>query len=122
MVPDLLDFFMYNLKNYDFNYEKMAGSKLWHTGGRIGIGLINHYRDIVSRELEASRRFEPPMHVDLIAEKAETITSLGTQCGEGWLLAGEMTELIDSGVENIVCLQPFACLPNHVTGKGMIRQ
>ena len=55
------------------------------------------------------------------AKKAETVTSLGTQCGEGWLLAGEMTELIDSGVENIVCLQPFACLPNHVTGKGMIK-
>ncbi len=121
VVPDLLDFFMYNLKNYDFNYEKMAGSRLWHTGGRLGINLINHYRDMVSRELEASRRFDPPMHVDRIAEKAETITSLGTQCGEGWLLAGEMTELIDSGVENIVCLQPFACLPNHVTGKGMIR-
>ena len=46
------------------------------------------------------------MAIDKIAEKAETVTSLGTQCGEGWLLAGEMTELLDSGVENIVCLQP----------------
>ena len=83
--------------------------------------LLYHYRDMVSRELRASRRFSAPNHIDEIAEKAETVTSLGTQCGEGWLLAGEMTELIDSGVENIVCLQPFACLPNHITGKGMIK-
>ena len=47
--------------------------------------------------------------------------SIGNQCGEGWLLTGEMVELIRSGVENIACLQPFACLPNHVTGKGMMK-
>ncbi len=121
VVPDLLDFFMYNLKNYDFNYEKMAGTYKWHLFGRIGMKVLYHYRNIISRELEASKRFTAPSHIDEIAEKAETVTSLGTQCGEGWLLAGEMTELIDNGVENIVCLQPFACLPNHVTGKGMIK-
>ena len=121
VVPDLLDFFMYCLKNNDFNYEKMAGSYSMHMISRIGMKLIYRYRDVISKELIASRRFEPPMHIDKIAEKAETVTSLGTQCGEGWLLAGEMTELLDSGVENIVCLQPFACLPNHVTGKGMIK-
>ncbi|MGI6206076.1 MAG: acyl-CoA dehydratase activase-related protein [Anaerovoracaceae bacterium] len=121
VVPDLLDFFMYCMKNYEFNYKEMAGSYVWYKGTRLGIDAINHYRNVVVRELEKSKRFEPPLHVDKIAEKAEKVTSLGTQCGEGWLLAGEMTELIDSGVENIVCLQPFACLPNHVTGKGMIR-
>ena len=121
VVPDLLDFFMYNLKNFDFNYEKMAGSYMTHLVGRAGMKLIYHFRDIISRELDASSRFTSPLHIDKIAKKAETVTSLGTQCGEGWLLAGEMTELIDSGVENIVCLQPFACLPNHVTGKGMIK-
>jgi predicted nucleotide-binding protein (sugar kinase/HSP70/actin superfamily) len=121
VVPDLLDFFMYKLKNFDFNYEKMAGSYKMHLIGRTGMKFIYHFRDIINRELEQSKRFTAPMHIDKIAQKAETVTSLGTQCGEGWLLAGEMTELIDSGVENIVCLQPFACLPNHVTGKGMIK-
>ena len=121
VVPDLMDFMMYCLKNYDFNYHEMAGTKGWYLLSKAGIGAINHYRKIVADALRESRRFEPPLHVDEIAEKAETVTSLGTQCGEGWLLAGEMTELIDSGVENIVCLQPFACLPNHVTGKGMIK-
>ena len=48
--------------------------------------------------------------------------SLGNQTGEGWLLTGEMVELIESGVKNIICMQPFACLPNHVVGKGMIKE
>lgn len=48
--------------------------------------------------------------------------SLGNLNGEGWLLTGEMVELIHSGIENVVCLQPFACLPNHITGKGMVRE
>ncbi|MBR5228623.1 MAG: 2-hydroxyacyl-CoA dehydratase [Firmicutes bacterium] len=121
VVPELLDFFMYNLKNHDFNYEKMAGSYKMKMFGRIGMKVIYFYRNIINRELNNSKRFDAPHHIDKIAEKAETVTSLGTQCGEGWLLAGEMTELIDSGVPNIVCLQPFACLPNHVTGKGMIK-
>ena len=121
VVPDLMDFLMYCMKNYDFNYHQMAGTKGWYFLSKAGIEAIQHYRKIVVDALEASTRFDPPLHVDKIAEKAETVTSLGTQCGEGWLLAGEMTELIDSGVENIVCLQPFACLPNHVTGKGMIK-
>lgn len=48
--------------------------------------------------------------------------SIGNQYGEGWFLAGEMIELINSGVPNVVCIQPFACLPNHVVGKGVIKR
>jgi predicted nucleotide-binding protein (sugar kinase/HSP70/actin superfamily) len=73
------------------------------------------------KALRKSRRFHEPLHIEDLAAKAEKVTSLGNQCGEGWLLAGEMVELIDSGVENIVCMQPFACLPNHVVGKGMMK-
>ena len=47
--------------------------------------------------------------------------SMGNQYGEGWFLAGEMIELISSGVPNVICIQPFACLPNHVVGKGVIK-
>ena len=64
---------------------------------------------------------KPPAFISETADKAQEILSLGSQCGEGWLLTGEMVELIDSGVENIACLQPFACRPNHVTGKGMMK-
>ena len=78
-------------------------------------------RKTARQALDESKRFKPPAFISETAEKAQEIISLGNQCGEGWLLTGEMVELIDSGVENIVCMQPFACLPNHVTGKGMLK-
>ena len=73
------------------------------------------------KALQKSSRFHQPMYIKDIADKAQEIISLGNQCGEGWLLTGEMVDLIDDGVENIICMQPFACLPNHVTGKGMMK-
>ena len=121
VVPDLLDFLLYCFKNPDFNYKKMAGRWVSYVGCKLGTRYIYHWRRPIEDALERSHRFEKPQHIDEIAEKAERITSLGTQCGEGWILAGEMMEFVDSGIENIVCLQPFACLPNHVVGKGMIR-
>ncbi len=57
-----------------------------------------------------------------LAHKAQKFLSLANQSGEGWFLTAEMIELLDSGVNNILCLQPFACLPNHITGKGMIKK
>ena len=63
-----------------------------------------------------------PGHIAEIAENAKNVLQLGHCTGEGWFLTGEMIELINSGVHNIVCVQPFACLPNHVTGKGMIKE
>ncbi len=121
VVPDLLDFVMYSIKNADFNYEKMAGKMSAHMLGRAAMKIVYTFRKPVEKALKESKRFHPPLHIDEIAKKAENVTSLGTQCGEGWLLVGEMQELIDDGVDNIVCLQPFACLPNHIVGKGMIK-
>ena len=71
--------------------------------------------------LKASKHFTPTSEIGHLAKMAQEYVSLGNQCGEGWLLTGEMVELIEDGVENIACLQPFACLPNHVTGKGMMK-
>jgi predicted nucleotide-binding protein (sugar kinase/HSP70/actin superfamily) len=68
-----------------------------------------------------SARFSPPATIWELADKAKKILSLGNQTGEGWYLTAEMIELIDKGVKNILCMQPFACLPNHITGKGMIK-
>ena len=61
------------------------------------------------------------MHIEDIAEQTKPFLSIGNQYGEGWFLTGEMIELIKTGVPNIVCIQPFACLPNHVVGKGVIK-
>ncbi len=75
----------------------------------------------MKKQLEKSTRFSKPKHIKELADMASPILSLGNQTGEGWFLTAEMIELIESGTSNIVCLQPFACLPNHVTGKGMIK-
>ena len=74
------------------------------------------------KELERSDRFTAPPHIEELAQYAKPIVSLGNQTGEGWFLTGEMVELIKQGAPNIVCTQPFACLPNHVVGKGVIKE
>jgi predicted nucleotide-binding protein (sugar kinase/HSP70/actin superfamily) len=74
------------------------------------------------KALEESERFAAPQSIYEIAKGAKQHLSLGNQTGEGWFLTGEMVELIKSGVKNILCLQPFGCLPNHITGKGMIKE
>ena len=73
------------------------------------------------KALRESKRFQEPAYIENTAKEASQIASMGNQCGEGWLLTGEMIELIKDGATNIACLQPFACLPNHVIGKGMMK-
>ena len=72
--------------------------------------------------LEASTRFEPYPSVWVVAEKAAQVLSLCNTMGEGWLLTAEMCDLIETGTPNIVCCSPFACLPNHVVGKAVIKR
>jgi len=121
VVLDLIDFFLYGMYSKQYNYENLSGDKKVARLNMIAVKVIETFRSSARNALNSSKRFHGPAHIRETAEKAQKITSLGNQCGEGWLLTGEMVELLDSGVENIVCLQPFACLPNHVTGKGMIK-
>ncbi len=121
VVLDLLDFFLYGMYSKEFNYKHLSGSRKQMDINKLGIKAVEMLRGNARKALEESRRFKPPAYINETAAKAQQIISLGNQCGEGWLLTGEMVELIDSGVENIVCMQPFACLPNHVTGKGMLK-
>jgi predicted nucleotide-binding protein (sugar kinase/HSP70/actin superfamily) len=121
VVLDLIDFFLYGMYSKEYNYKNLSGSYKEMFVNNIAIKVIEWFREPARRALNASKRFHGPLRIEELAEKAKKIISLGNQCGEGWLLTGEMIELIDSGVENIVCLQPFACLPNHVTGKGMLK-
>ena len=79
-------------------------------------------RGAAAKALAESEHFDPPAHIEDLAKMATDIVSCGNQTGEGWFLTGEMLELIHSGVNNIVCTQPFACLPNHVVGKGVIKE
>ena len=121
VVLDLTDFFLYGMYSKEFNYRHLSGTYQAMMMNKAAIAVIEFFRKPMRKALEESKRFHQPMRIKNIADKASEIISLGNQCGEGWLLTGEMVDLIDDGVENIVCMQPFACLPNHVTGKGMMK-
>lgn len=121
VVLDLVDFFLYGMYSKKFNYETLSGSYKDYKVNQMAIALIEMFRKPLRDALRASKRFEEPSRIEHTAHEASAIASIGNQCGEGWLLTGEMIELIKSGAENIACLQPFACLPNHVTGKGMMK-
>ena len=122
VVPDLLDFFMYSAFGQEFKYKYLSGTKREQVIYRYAIKIMELYRTTYRNALKASRRFFPPQSIYKTSEGASKILSLGHQMGEGWLLTGEMVELMEQGINNIICMQPFACLPNHVTGKGMLRE
>lgn len=122
VVPDLLTFFSYCCFN-SIQKHKYLGGKLKSTLLSEGaMKLIEHYQKPMIRALEQSHRFDPPEDIRTLAKYAQPIVSLCNQTGEGWFLTAEMIELIHSGVNNIVCTQPFGCLPNHVVGKGVIKE
>ncbi|KZL92744.1 2-hydroxyacyl-CoA dehydratase [Clostridium magnum] len=121
VVPDLIDFFLYSALDEDFKYKYLSGSKKAQILGNTLVKIIEMYRNVIRKELVKSKRFNSPVTISRLAELAQEIISLGNQTGEGWLLTAEMIELIESGTPNIICAQPFACLPNHVTGKGVIK-
>lgn len=121
VVPDLTDFLMYCCYNETFKYKQLSKPRFNKFVGDVSMMYMNHYRKHLIRALKKSNRFYPPMTIKELGDLVTPGVSLGNQAGEGWLLTAEMVELITSGVENIVCVQPFGCLPNHVTGKGMIK-
>ena len=122
VCPDLIDFFMYSLYNANFKAEYLGKKKSSAKINNFLIWFIERYRKCANDALAASKRFHPTVPIQKLAEYASPIVSCGNQTGEGWFLTGEMIELIKSGVPNIVCTQPFGCLPNHVVGKGVIKE
>ncbi|MBQ7895947.1 MAG: 2-hydroxyacyl-CoA dehydratase, partial [Oscillospiraceae bacterium] len=121
VVPDLLDFMNYSVYNGVYKHKYLGLPKKSEIVAKLSVWAIKELRKPAIDALEKSRRFEPPMPIEEVAKLAKPFLSLGNQYGEGWFLTGEMVELIKSGAPNIVCIQPFACLPNHVVGKGVIK-
>ena len=121
VVPDLMDFLNYSIYNGKYKSEFLGAKKSSDFIADTAVKLIRQIRKPALEALEKSKRFEAPMPIEQIGEITKPFLSLGNQYGEGWFLTGEMIELIQSGVPNIVCIQPFACLPNHVVGKGVIK-
>ena len=122
VMPDLMDFLLYSFYNSNFKAEHLGTKKSTARLCNAGIALLEYLRRTARKELSASRHFTPPSSINELAEMAKGFVSLGNQTGEGWFLTGEMLELIHSGVNNIICTQPFGCLPNHIVGKGVIKE
>ena len=121
VMPDLLDFLLYCFYNSNFKADNLGGKRSTAHLCNMGISLLEYFRRTCRRELERSTHFLPPARIQDLASMAKHYVSLGNQTGEGWFLTGEMLELIHSGTTNIVCTQPFGCLPNHIVGKGVIK-
>ena len=122
VVPDLMDFLNYCVYSDQYLTEFLGGTKSSDIVSKILVKAIRQIRKPALEALEASERFDAPMPIEEIAKQTKPFLSIGNQYGEGWFLTGEMIELIKMGVPNIVCIQPFACLPNHVVGKGVIKR
>ena len=122
VMPDLLDFFNYCAYNNIFKAKYLGKSKKGATISKIVIWALEALRKEAVKSFRKSKRFHPPVHISKLADYAKDVVSIGNQTGEGWFLTGEMLELMHSGVYNIVCTQPFACLPNHIVGKGVIKE
>lgn len=121
-VPDLIGFLLYCCYNSNFKHKYLGGKTKTKVFSNTAISIIEFYRKDLKKALQKSNRFKAPSNIEQLAQYAEPFVSLGNQTGEGWLLTAEMVELIHMGINNIVCTQPFACLPNHITGKGVIKK
>lgn len=121
VVPDILDFFLYSVYNGKFKSEKLGAKKISWFLAKQFIKVAEFYRRPMVKALERSKYYETPTRIEEKAKLASGFLSLGNQTGEGWFLTGEMVELMEHKIENIVCVQPFACLPNHIVAKSMIK-
>lgn len=122
VVPDIVGFMNYSLYNQLYRYKHLGASIKAKWFADFALKLIKHCEKPLDNALRASQRFDGISSIEAIAEDASKVLSLGNETGEGWFLPGEMIELLKSGTPNIVCMQPFGCLPNQVVGKGMMKE
>ncbi|MBQ0027246.1 MAG: 2-hydroxyacyl-CoA dehydratase [Lachnospiraceae bacterium] len=122
VCPELIGFMHYCFYNQIYKAEHLGTSKKSAIVSNLGIKFLRFLQAPANKALKASKHFEPFCNIIDLVHFAEEYVSIGNQTGEGWFLVGEMVELIHSGAGNIVCCQPFGCLPNHIVGKGVIKE
>ncbi len=121
VIPGLLDFVLYCVYNYLMDYRLYGMQKRIQPVFKLAYRyLLRREQDVIDL-MTAHGRFDPPTLFTHTVELVQGTISMGVKMGEGWLLTAEMLELADKGVRNIVCTQPFGCLPNHICGKGMMK-
>ena len=122
VMPDLMGFVKYVIMNGVVKQRLLGGAKFSAKVYGWALKVVNNIEKDYKKALENSKKgYLPPCNIEELVEKVEDILSPGNQTGEGWILTAEMLEFMQNGISNIVCLQPFACLPNHVVGKGVIK-
>ena len=122
MIPGLLGFLLYGLQNQLEDYRLYGGSVFRYLIFSWMKRRITELENIMIEEIDRIDRFTAPVSFARTIETAKEVISLGCKMGEGWLLTAEMRDLAEMGYRNIICVQPFGCLPNHIVGKGMIRR
>ncbi len=122
VVPELIDFLLYCFYNQIYKAENFGTEKKDARNSKIYIWALERFRVSATKAYQKSKHFSPTSTIYETSKHASSTVSIGNQTGEGWFLTGEMIELIHAGVNNIVCAQPFGCLPNHVVGKGVIKE
>ena len=123
VLPGIVQFFLMPLYSAQYQWESLGIGPRSHHVKKLALWLIERYQQpVVAALRRTGGKFDPPPAMKDLAAKADGIISLGTRAGESWLLTAEMVELIELGAPNIICAQPFACLPNHVVGKGMFAE
>ena len=120
-MPGMMGFMMFKIDNRLEDYKLYGGSKAKYI---VVEKLLNYLKELEQMVVNSQIKygFTPITKYEHTKSLVKGVVGYGSKMGEGWLLTGEMLELVESGFENIVCTQPFGCLPNHINGKGMIRQ
>jgi len=122
MVPGVLGFFQYCFANADVDHAYYGGSGIRLAACRVALKIANGWEETLLRALKPYPQFTPPVTFDRVYALAGNVIDRGVKMGEGWLLPGEAAALIERGYPNIICAQPFGCLPNHIVGKGTVRR
>ncbi len=122
VLPDIIDFVLYDLYDSVFQAQKLGGSLKTAAADFLRIQFVEWMRRSARKALKAFPRFGNMPRLSELRGMATQVVSLGNQAGEGWLLTADMINFIQNGVPNILCLQPFGCLPNHITGKGVVKE
>ncbi|MBQ4381758.1 MAG: 2-hydroxyacyl-CoA dehydratase [Oscillospiraceae bacterium] len=121
MVPGVLGFFQYSLYSPVMDNRLYGDSPQKAMVSKIAMRAMKHMEGMLLKAVAPYPEFTAPSRFEEFLKLAEKVTDLGVKMGEGWCLPAEMAELIEKGYENIVCTQPFGCLPNHIVGKGVVR-
>ena len=118
----MLDFFLYGLLDSHFQWKHLDGTFSDNLKDTFGRYLLEWYRRPLEKAVKISKHFHEITNITRLAKRAARFLSLGNRAGEGWFLTADMTDLLHHGCRGIICLQPFGCLPNHITGEGMIHK